>query len=385
MAAMTDERDLERRVLRLVPSIAFRAAVVVLLVAWAAWLLYLVREVIVIALLALIIAAAIHAPVAALERRGLPRIAAVVAVYALLIGAVGVMLAIVVPPLLSQASEFADDLPSILGELSARADAFLAQFGLSTNGGIVDTILGQIGSIGGALARIPGIVVGFLTALSVITFLSALILLERERAHRWGMRFVARADEALAERLLQKVATRLGAYVRGQLLIMTVTGTGSWLGLTLIGVPFALPLGIFAFLTEAIPIAGPLIAGVAMIIVALIESPIQALATLVLVVIIQQTEGFVLVPVIQGRLISISPAVALLAVLAGSAIGDIPGAILAIPIVAVLTVIIDDVVVPWRQAQLDADGTGTTPAPTAGDAATPGRKRGRSAEQSVIS
>jgi predicted PurR-regulated permease PerM len=249
-------------------------------VAWAAWLVYMVREVIVIGFLAMIIAAAIFAPVAALERRGLPRIAAVALVYAALIGVVGLLLAVIVPPLLSQARDFADDLPDLLNELSARADAFLGQFGLSTSGGFVDTILGQLGSIGGVLARIPGIVVGFLTALSMITFLSALILLERERGHRWAMRFVAPADEALAERLLRKVASRLGAYVRGQLLIMLVTGTGSWLGLTLIGVPFALPLGIFAFLTEAIPIAGPIIAGVAMIIVALIESPVQALATL---------------------------------------------------------------------------------------------------------
>ena len=54
---------------------------------------------------------------------------------------------------------------------------------------------------------------------------------------------------------------------------MLVTGVGSYVGLTLIGVPFALPLGIFAFLTEAIPIAGPVIAGVVMIVVAFIESP----------------------------------------------------------------------------------------------------------------
>ena len=106
---------------------------------------------------------------------------------------------------------------------------------------------------------------------------------------------------------------------------MGVTGVGSFVGLTLIGVPFALPLGIFAFLTEAIPIAGPVIAGIAMIVVAFIQSPARPCYAVGLVVIIQQAESLVLVPVIQGRLISISPVVALLAVLAGSAIGDIPG------------------------------------------------------------
>lgn len=352
---MARTRDVERLVLKLVPSIAFRASIVVIVVLWAAWMIYLVREVLVLAFLALVIAAAIHGPVAALQRRGVPRIGAVIIVYLALIAVVALMLAIIVPPLLAQARELTTDLPGLLGELSARLNTVLAQLGLSSGGNLVEFLLAQLGSVGGVLARIPGVIVGFLAALLLITFLSALMVLERERAREWLMRFVARDDRPVLDRLLEKAGTRLGAYVRGQLLIMLVTGVGSWIGLTLIGVPFALPLGIFAFLTEAVPIAGPVIAGVVMIAVAFIESPVHALATLVLVIIIQQAESLVLVPVIQGRLISISPVVALLAVLAGSAIGDIPGAILAIPIVAIAMVVIDDVILPWRRHQIGED------------------------------
>ena len=346
----------DQRKLRLATSIAFRASIVVLLVALAAWWIYLVREVVVLGLLALVIAAAINGPVAALRRRGVPRIGAVLIVYLALFAVVGVMLAVIVPPLLAQAGALTSDLPGLLAELSARVNAFLAQFGLAGGGGnLVDVVLGQLGSVGGVIARIPGVIVGFLAALVLITFLSALMVLERERARDWIMRYVAPHDRPLADDLLHKAGSRLGAYVRGQLLIMLVTGVGSWVGLTLIGVPFALPLGIFAFLTEAIPIAGPIIAGVLMIAVAFIESPLHGLATLVLVVIIQQAESLVLVPVIQGRLISISPVVALLAVLAGSAVADIPGAILAIPMVAIAMVVINDVILPWRRAQIGDD------------------------------
>lgn len=349
--AKVDPAD-DQRKLRLATSIAVRVSIVILVVALLAWWVYLVREVVVLGFMALVIAAAIHGPVATLERRGVPRIGAVLIVYLALIGLVAVMLGVIVPPLLDQARDLATDLPTLLSELSARLNAILAQFGLSTGGNLVDVILGQLGSVGGLLARIPGIVVGFLAALVLITFLSALMVLDRERARDWVMRFVAPHDRPLLDGLLQKAGGRLGAYVRGQLLIMLVTGVGSWVGLTLIGVPFALPLGIFAFLTEAIPLAGPVIAGIAMIAVAFIESPIQALLTLVLVIIIQQAESLVLVPVIQGRLIQISPVVALLAVLAGSAVGDIPGAILAIPLVAIAMVVINDVILPWRRAQI---------------------------------
>jgi predicted PurR-regulated permease PerM len=345
----------DQRTLRLATSIALRVSIVVLLVALAAWWIYLVREVIVLGLLALVIAAAIHAPVAALQRRGVPRIGAVLIVYLGLIAVVAVLLAVIVPPLLAEARDFGTNLPGLLGELSAGFNALLAQFGVSAGGSVVDLLLGQLGSLGTVLATIPGVVVGFLAALLLITFLSALMILERDRARQWVMRFVAHDDRPLLDDLLHKAGARLGAYVRGQLLIMLVTGFGSWLGLTLIGVPFALPLGVFAFLTEAIPIAGPVIAGVVMIAVAFIESPAQAAATLVLVVIIQQAESLVLVPVIQGRLISISPVVALLAVLAGSAVAGIPGAILAIPLVAIAMIVINDVILPWRRTQIGED------------------------------
>jgi predicted PurR-regulated permease PerM len=287
---------------------------------------------------------------------------AVVLVYLGLILLVGLLLALLVPPLVAQAREFATDLPAILGRLSGSINAFLVQLGLSTGGSLVDTILGSLGSLGGILARIPGIFVGFLSALLLVTFLSALMILERDRARAWSMRFVAPADRPALDGLLRKAADRLGAYVRGQLLIMGVTGVGSFVGLTAIGVPFALPLAIFAFLTEAVPIAGPIISGIAMIIVAFTQSPGQGLLAVALVVVIQQAESLVLVPVIQGRLISISPVAALLAVLAGSAIGDIPGAILAIPVTAIIMVVIDDVILPWRRLQIgDGPAAALTP------------------------
>ena len=362
-AAATATAAEDARKVRIGTAIAFRAAVVIVLVALAAWWIYLVRDVLVTALLALVIAAAIHAPVLALERRGMRRVFAVVLVYLGLIVIVGVLLALLVPPLLAQARDFATDLPTILGSLSGSIDALLAQLGLSTGGSLVDTILGSLGSIGSVLARIPGVVVGFLSALLLVTFLSALMILERDRARAWAMRFIAPTDRPALDGLLRKAADRLGAYVRGQLLIMGVTGGGSFVGLTLIGVPFALPLAIFAFLTEAVPIAGPVISGIVMIVVAFTQSPAQGLLTVGLVVLIQQAESLVLVPVIQGRLISISPVAALLAVLAGSAIGDIPGAILAIPVTAIVMVVIDDVILPWRRLQIGEEPEAVAPEP----------------------
>src|SRR5262245_52830048 len=251
MTVAKPDRAESERIIRLAVSIAFRVLLVVLAVGLVAWWLFLVRGVLVIAFLALIVAAAIHAPVVALERRGLRRALAILVVYVLLVGAVFLLLALVVPPLVDQGRALAADLPRLVGSLSDTVNGILAQLGLSAGAGGLDTILGQLGTVGGVLARIPGVVVGFLSALASVTFLSALMILERDRARTWAMRFVASGDRPALDKLLRKAADRLGSYVRGQLLIMTVTGVGSCVGLTLIHVPFRLPPGTFRFLPSA--------------------------------------------------------------------------------------------------------------------------------------
>lgn len=333
--------------------ITLRATAVILGVLAALWLAYSIRDVLVLAFLALIVAAAMGGPVALIQRR-LPRLAAIAAVYAGLILLVTLTLAIVVPPLVSELAALASSLPSIAQDVTDRVRPVLERYGLLDGGGVVDLILQQAGNMGGLVSQVPFAVAGFLAGLATVTALSAIMLVERERAETWGMRFIhPDARDGLRD-LLGKAAARLGAYVRGQLAIMTVTGVASGLGLVLIGVPYALPLGLLAFVTEAIPLAGPIVAGGVMILVALFESPVQALFTFLLVLAIQQLEGLVLVPVIQGRVISISPVVAIVAILAGSSLYGILGALIAIPVVALGTIAIDDVVLPWRRRHLGA-------------------------------
>ena len=120
----------DAEVLRLAAGVAFRASIVVVLVVLAAWWIYLVRDVLAIGLLAAIIAAAIHAPVETLENRGMRRVFAVILVYIGLFVLVGLLLALLVPPLVTEAREFAANLPAIIGQLSSTINALLAQLGL---------------------------------------------------------------------------------------------------------------------------------------------------------------------------------------------------------------------------------------------------------------
>ncbi|HET9614020.1 MAG TPA: AI-2E family transporter [Candidatus Limnocylindrales bacterium] len=351
------------RVIDLSGRIALRVSLVVLGVVTVVWLAAQLASVLLLVFVAAILAAGALAPVTWLERRGLPTVAAVVVVYAAVAITLVAVVLLVAPPVVNQVVQLVASLPDLARSLADRYRPLLEPLGLAPDtGSLVDFALNQLRPLAGAVSSIPLAVLGVIgSALSAI-FLSVLLLLERKVAREWVVRFVAVDDRELLERLVDQAAFRLGGYIRAQLLIMTITGVGSGLGLFVLGVPFPIALGVVAFLTEAIPIAGPTIAGAVMVGFALIESPEQALATLVLVIALQQLEGLVLVPQIQGRAISISPAVALIAVIAGSTLAGIPGAIIAIPIVAMISVAVDEVVLPWRQREMRVNGTVESPA-----------------------
>ena len=345
-----------------VAGITLRASLVVVGVVLVAYVLYQLRLLLVLVFLSILLASGIYGVVRFFERF-LPRVAAVLLSYLLLIGAFALVLFLIFPPLVRQAVEFTDDLPSLITSL--REDAVTALDSVSTGQGeeIVDTLTAgaddALPEVGSLLS--PALtVLGIFTNLLVVVFLSALMLLERDRARGYLLNFVEEQDRVAVLDSARRALLRLGAYVRGQLLVMSIIGGGSGLGLVLVGlvlngepVPFAVPLAALSFITASIPLAGAFLAGGVIVLVALTVTPLTAIGMLIWVVVLQQLEGAVITPYIQGRVVNLSAVVVLLAVVAGTTIAGIVGGIIAIPLVAVLDVVIRDVVFPLRHRAAD--------------------------------
>jgi putative heme transporter len=359
---------------RSVAGIAFRASLVVLGVALAAWVLYELRLLVILVFLAVLLAAGIYGLVRLFER-WLPRILAVVVSYLLLIGALGLVLFIIFPPLVRQAADLADDIPQLADQLRSGAVDLINSVAPGRGEELIDSVTSGVGTGSlpqfGSLLSVPLTVASIFANLLIVLFLSALMLIERDRARGYLMNFIEEQDrEAVMESALRALH-KLGAYVRGQLLVMTVIGVGSALGLALVGylvqgspLPFAVPLGALSFITAAIPLAGAFIAGGLIVLVSLTVSPLAALLMAGWVVLLQQLEGSIITPYIQGKVVNLSAVVVLLAVVAGTTLAGIVGGIIAIPVVAVIDVVVRDVVFPLRrraEAQRRA-GSGESPA-----------------------
>ncbi len=136
----------------------------------------------------------------------------------------------------------------------------------------------------------------------------------------------------------------MGAWVRGELILMFVVGLMTYIGLSLLRVEYALPLAIIAGLLEAVPVVGPIISSVPAILVALVTNPISAIGVVLLYIVIQQLENNILVPEIMEAAVGVSPLLVILALLIGASLFGIAGAILAVPTVAIAQVIVSDMV-----------------------------------------
>jgi predicted PurR-regulated permease PerM len=182
----------------------------------------------------------------------------------------------------------------------------------------------------------------------VLYLLFSLILalymtIDGERIRRYLIGFLPsdRLDQALL--ITERIGVRLGAWARGEALLGVIIGGMTWLGATILGLPYAGALALVAGVGELVPNLGPIIAAVPLIAVGLLVSPTHGLLALVLAVVIQQLENNLIVPRVMSRAVDLHPVAVMLSILAGNELMGIPGALLAVPVVASLSVIVDEI------------------------------------------
>lgn len=267
-------------------------------------------------------------------------------VYGLFLAVVIAMALIVVPAALTQLETTLKSLPPFFDRAREWA-ADLRPAGLSRSiTGLIDAAAravtpvevppapGQVVQVGLTVAE---------TLTSVLTLLTVVYfwLTEHARLQRYVLAFVPTDRRKRARDVWNQAETRLGMWVRGQLILMGSIGLATAVAYTLLGVPGALLLGLIAAIAEAIPIVGPLLGAIPAVLVAATVSPELAVTVAGVYLVLQLIEGNVLVPVVMRNTTGISPFLVILSVLIGAAAGGFIGALLAVPIAAAGEVLIE--------------------------------------------
>lgn len=312
-------------------EISHRTIVFTVLFLLALWVLWQIRNIILLLFVAFLIATALELPMARLSKWRIPRPVSIILMYIVLFGIVAGFFVSVVPPLVDQTANFVNNLPH-----------YLVQLGISgIDRQAVADQLSTISQLPVNLFKFATSVLSNLINVIAVLVLAFYMLLERGAIDK-RLRVLFGDDGDRARGLLTKVELKLGRWVRGELILMTIIAATTYIGLRLLNVPFALPLAILAGILEIIPNVGPVVAAIPAVLVGFIGSPILGLSVAALYFLIQQLENIVIVPKVMQASVGLSPLVTLVALGIGAELAGIMGAILAIPIFLVVQVLVGE-------------------------------------------
>ena len=307
------------------------------------WAVRKLSDLLIALLLALFLSFALEPAVQYLsKRRGWKRGSATAVVF-VIAGLLGMaFLAAVLTPLLTQTGSFFASLPDWLDQVSARLEEW---FGIELS---LDAALEDFDSLGGVIqgyaddvgrgvlgfgSTVAGAVLGLL-AMGMFTFY---LLADGPKLRRTILSALRPEVQHEVLRMWEVAIQKTGGYVYSRALLALASAVFTYVALLIIGVPFALPLALWVgVVSQAIPALGTYLAAIAPILVALFTDPIKAVWVLVVLVVYQQIENFVLQPRITARTMALHPAVAFGAVLAGAALLGAIGALIALPTAAII-------------------------------------------------
>lgn len=339
---------------------ALTATLVVVAVLLSIAFLYTIRQVLVFLVVALVFASSLKPYVDALERRGLHRGLAILILYIGVLIGLGLLLYAVVPPLVREGTALVTHLPQYIDQFEAwrteaEANVPILSF-LPHPGQLLDSVSQVLPSVAtGALQFTLGFA-GVLAGTLSVFVIAFYWLLERDHIQRRWLGLLPPPRRRRAERVWEEMEARVGGWLRGQLVLCGAVGLMSLIGLSLLGVRYAVFLAVLAGLTEAIPTIGPVLAAIPAILVAFTESPLLAAAVLGLYILVQQSENNILVPKIMERAVGISPLTVLVSMLVGATLLGIAGIILAVPVASAIHVLLQHFVLGEREEVAQESG-----------------------------
>ncbi len=310
-------------------DISYRTIVFIVAFILALWIIYLIRDLILILFVSVILMSALSPMVNFFTNLKLPKALAIAITYIIVIGVVSGVFATSIQPLAEETSKLAVNVPPLLKKIfniSNFDTSFIQSYFTDISKNIFSVTLALFGN--------------FLTIIFLLVVTFYLLLEKESLENRIAFLFAKREDRI--RKSLERIEDKLGAWFRGQLLLSLIVGVLSYVGLILLNVPYALPLATVTGVLEVVPVIGPIISSIPGILVALSISPVLSIGVGAMYLVIQQLESHLIVPQVMKRAVGLNPLVVILTIAVGSRLIGVSGAVLAVPAAAVLRIIVSE-------------------------------------------
>jgi len=318
--------------------ISYGSILRVVVVALALSFLYIVRDVVGLVFVSVILAAAFDPFVDFFEKKKIPRALSILVIYLVVIAIISLVIVLLIPPVSEQIGQLARNLPDYYERVAIGINNWQGNEDIPTLPQALSGLSNNLAkATSGVFTTLTGIFGGLISFISVLVM--TFYLAVQKNGLKYFIKFLTPAEHhnyvlGLADRIQYKI----GTWLRGQMILCLVIGLAAYLGLTILGVKYALLLGIIAGLTEIIPYVGPFIGAIPGVFIAFSDSLPKVIMVAVMYFLIQQLENYILVPKVMQRTTGINAVVVMAAILIGGKLGGIIGALLAVPVVTMLEV-----------------------------------------------
>jgi len=307
--------------------------IIALLVVVVGWFMYEIRGILVAIFVAYILMAA-HLPlVTFLRKYRVPKIFAILVPY---LASVTLLVLIIIPLV----PFFVSQIQALFFNFASYLDATAKLVGITIDPNQVENLMiSEVNNLGKNAFSLTSRAFGGLFSIVTIMVVSFYLLIDNERIKHVIAKLVPAKSHKRAMETYTQIEAKLGAWLRGQLVLSFSIGALTWVVLTVLGIDFAFPLAVIAGILEVVPTIGPIISAIPAVVVALAVSPTMALIVVAAYILIQFLENNILVPKIMEKAVGLNPIVVIIGVMIGAKIMGVVGALLSVPFIAMAVII----------------------------------------------
>jgi predicted PurR-regulated permease PerM len=297
------------------------------------WIVFYLREIIVSIFLAYILMAAVLPIVDYLRSKKWPKVLAVLVPYLSIIILIFSLIIPLVPFVVTQIQSLIESFPRFI---DSSANTFGFKIDPQQLQGYINS---QLNTLGKSAINVTTQVFGGLFSVITVFVVSFYLLMYNDTFKKFLAKLFHKSYHDSIQEALSQINDKLGAWLRGQMFLSFIIGLLSWVGLSILGLPYAVPLALLAGLLEVVPTIGPILSAIPAIIIALTVSPTMAITVVILYILIQTLENQLLVPKIMQKAVGLNPVVVILSIMIGTKLMGVTGALLAVPFLSFLIVI----------------------------------------------
>lgn len=307
--------------------------------------LYLIKEVIALIFISLVLASAFDPWVDWFQKRKIPRGVGIIVIYILLFAIVSTAIVLIVPPITKEVGQIAKNFPYYYDKVIHGINYFR---GVAPER--VETELQQ--GLDSLSSNLPGAITDIFSTIfsffgGIISFFLVLVITFYFTVEEEGLKSFIKAVspskiQPYLHQLMFRIQRKMGLWLRGQLILSLIIFALVFIGLSILGVQYALLLALIAGIMEIIPFLGPTLAAIPAVFFGFLQSPLTGILVIALYIVIQQLENHIVVPKVMSKSVGLNPLVVIVVILVGAKLGGIVGALLSVPVATGLSVFLGD-------------------------------------------